>query len=64
MCNLSEGIFEDGVQQGIQQGIQKGIQKGYLDAARDFFMNGATIDFIRKAMPQLTEEELKAIHDN
>jgi len=28
MCNLSEGIWEDGMQQGMQQGIQQGIQQG------------------------------------
>lgn len=51
------------VTDGIQQGIQKGIQKRYLDAARDFFTSGAIIEFIRKAMPQLTEDDLKAIQE-
>jgi hypothetical protein len=26
MCNLSKGVYNEGVQQGIQQGMQQGIQ--------------------------------------
>jgi DNA replication protein DnaD len=28
MCNLSKGVYNDGVQQGLQRGIQQGIQQG------------------------------------
>ena len=28
MCNLSQGIKEEGIRQGIRQGIQQGIQRG------------------------------------
>ena len=28
MCNLSEGIFEDGVKQGVKQGMKQGIERG------------------------------------
>ena len=28
MCNLSEGIFEDGVKQGVKQGMKQGVERG------------------------------------
>ena len=28
MCNLSQGIFEEGMEKGIAEGIEKGIQEG------------------------------------
>ncbi|MCI6232313.1 MAG: hypothetical protein MR630_06855 [Selenomonas sp.] len=28
MCNLSEGIFEDGVKQGVKQGMKQGLERG------------------------------------
>ena len=32
VCNLSEGVFNDGVAKGIQQGIQQGKQEGVQEA--------------------------------
>lgn len=28
MCNLSQGIFEEGMEKGMAQGMEKGIEKG------------------------------------
>ena len=28
MCNLSMGIYEEGIEKGIEQGIEKGIEQG------------------------------------
>ena len=28
MCNLSQGIFEEGMEKGMAQGIERGIEKG------------------------------------
>ena len=28
MCNLSEGFYEDGIQQGIKRGIKQGVRQG------------------------------------
>jgi flagellar biosynthesis/type III secretory pathway protein FliH len=36
MCNLSKGVYNEGVQQGIQQGMQQGIQQGIQQGERLF----------------------------
>ena len=28
MCNLSEGVWEKGIEKGMEKGIEKGIEKG------------------------------------
>ena len=28
MCNLSQGIFEEGMEKGMAQGIERGMEKG------------------------------------
>ena len=35
MCNISEGIYNEGVQQGIEQGLQQGIEQGLQQGAFD-----------------------------
>ena len=34
MCNLSDGVWEQGMQRGIQQGIQQGVQQGVQQGNR------------------------------
>ena len=28
MCNLSRGIFEEGIEKGIEKGMEKGVEQG------------------------------------
>ena len=28
MCNLSQGIFEEGIEKGIEKGMEKGVEQG------------------------------------
>ena len=28
MCNLSQGIWQDGIKEGLEQGLERGIQQG------------------------------------
>ena len=53
MCNLSEGIYEDGLYDGIQKGIQEGILMAIKSIADSLDMT------IEKAMDTLkiAEEE-------
>lgn len=46
MCNLSQGIREDGIKEGIQKGIQKGREEGREEVIRSMAQNGITVEQI------------------
>ena len=39
MCNLSMGIYEEGMEKGIEQGIEKGIEKGIAEGIEKTAIN-------------------------
>jgi hypothetical protein len=39
MCNLSDGVFYDGVEHGIAQGIEQGIEQGTQKTKLDDLKN-------------------------
>ena len=45
---------------GIQQGIQQGEEKKAIEAARNFYVNGISIELIAKSL-KMTEEQVKEI---
>ncbi len=51
MCNLSDAVFEDGMNEGMRLGDQQGLQKGILLSIINL-MNSQQID-IQKAMDML-----------
>ena len=50
----------DALKQGIQQGIQQGEEKKAIEAARNFYVNGVSIELIAKSL-KMTEEQVKEI---
>ncbi len=60
---LQEGLqkgLTQGIQQGIQQGLQQGAQKKAVEAARNFYANGASIELIARSL-HMTEEDIREI---
>lgn len=53
MCNLSEGIFQDGV--------KTGVTNANIETARNLRKNGVSMNVIKKSIPSLTPAELEAI---
>ena len=45
---------------GIQQGIQQGEEKKAIEDARNFYVNGVSIELIAKSL-KMTEEQVKEI---
>jgi len=40
MCNLSQGVLEQGIQQGVQQGVQQGESNAFLKCVKSLMQNG------------------------
>ena len=40
MCNLSEGIYEEGFKQGMEQGVERGVEKGTAFIINNMLNNG------------------------
>lgn len=53
MCNLSQGIWN--------QGIQEGRREGILELLKNLFANNVPFDTIKKSAPDFSEAELIAI---
>lgn len=49
-----------GLEQGIQQGLQQGLQQKAVEAARNLYTNGVSIDIIAKSL-NMSEEQVKEI---
>jgi len=52
--------LEQGIQQGIQQGLQQGLQQKAVEAARNLYTNGVSIDIIAKSL-NMSEEQVQEI---
>ena len=57
MCNLSDGIFNKGVEQGIAQGARQANMK----TAHTMLLNNMSLDLVRKSIPDLTDEDMKEV---
>ena len=61
MCNLGEGIYEDGVKHGFAKGIEKGVEqgviKGKLLTMFDLVKKGVLTLAIASAQLNMTEEQ-------
>ena len=56
---LQQGI-EQGLQQGIQQGIEQGAREKTIEAAKNFYKNGASKELITKSL-NISLEDLEEI---
>ncbi len=60
MCNLSQGVYERGIEKGIQRGVEQGIQQGQKEAHRKdairLFTKGNDIAFIAELLDESVEQ--------
>lgn len=65
MCNLSDGIYnqgiEQGIQQGIQQGIEKGIEKGTMDTLAELIKKKLDKGMSAEAISEILEIDLSTV---
>ena len=48
MCNLGEGIYEDGLMKGKQVGCEGGRKEGKLELALELLKDGMALDKVAK----------------
>ena len=56
MTELGAMIYNDGIEQGIEQAS--------LTNAKNFFINGASFEIVRKSISNITDEALQQIYDD
>lgn len=77
MCNLSTGIYEQGMERGIAQGMERGIAQGMergiaqgmergaentrRETALSMLKEGLPVDMVAR-ITSLSIEEIKALH--
>ena len=69
MCNLSTGIYEQGMERGIAQGMERGIAQGMergaentrRETALSMLKEGLPVDMVAR-ITNLSIEEIKALH--
>ena len=75
MCNLSEGIFEEGMAKGMEAGMAKGrtegleqgraegIELGRLEAAKELLASGLDEEMIMKSL-KLSAAQIRALKES
>ena len=69
MCNLSTGIYEQGMERGIAQGMERGIAQGMergaentrRETALSMLKEGLPVDMVAR-ITNLSIEEIKTLH--
>ncbi len=72
MCNLSDGVYLDGVEKGIIQGEARGIEKGIMQGAenkqiemlRQFMSNNHTFEEFTQLFNITDKNEIKFLREN
>ena len=72
MCNLSDGVYLDGVEKGIIQGEARGIEKGIMQGAenkqiemlRQFMSNNHTFEEFTQLFNITDKNEIKFLKEN
>ena len=57
MCNLSDGIFN----KGIEQGMAQGARQANIKTAPIMLQNNMSLDLVCKSIPDLTDEDVEEI---
>ena len=61
MCNLSTGIYEQGMERGIAQGMERGVENTRKEMALSMLKEGLPVDMVAR-ITSLSIEEIKALH--
>ena len=66
MCNLGEGIYEDGLMKGKQEGWEEGRREGKLEFALELLKDGMALDKVAKykSHNMLTPSSVKILLTN
>ena len=62
MCNLSQGVKEEGIAIGRREGLEEGRREGHAELITKMYKNGLSIEQIASATDK-TVEEVRAIID-
>ena len=60
MCNLSQGVKEEGIAIGRREGLEEGRREGHAELITKMYKNGLSIEQIASATDK-TVEEVRAI---
>lgn len=60
MCNLSQGVKEEGIAIGRREGLEEGRREGHAELITKMYRNGLSIEQIASATDK-TVEEVRAI---
>ena len=60
MCNLSQGVKEEGIAIGRREGLEEGRREGHAELITKMYKNGISIEQIASATDK-TVEEVRAI---
>ncbi len=60
MCNLSQGVKEEGIAIGRREGLEEGRREGHAELITKMYKNGLSIEQIASATDK-TVEEVKTI---
>ena len=64
MCNLSQGLIEQGYEQGIEQGIERGFSQGQRKSILEILEDLGSVDSrIKERLDMISDEkELSRLH--
>ena len=60
MCNLSEGVYRDGVEYGLEQGLEKGLEQGRMETVLALLREKMPLDLIAR-VTKLSAEKIQEI---
>ena len=58
--DITKRARQEGIELGIKQGISQGVSQKAMEAARNFFANGASIELIAKSL-NMSESEIREL---
>ena len=64
MCNLSDGVYLDGVEKGIIQGEARGIEKGRFELIKNSFNKFKSFDECINFFNITDKNEIKFLREN
>ena len=59
MCNLSQGVKEEGIEIGIRKGIKQGVEEGKFLALAELVKDGTLSVEVAAAKAKMTVDEFK-----
>ena len=64
MCNLSDGVYLDGVEKGKAEGIMQGAENKQIEMLRQFMKNGRTFEEFIQLFNITDKNEITFLKEN